>query len=487
MSDLSDTTSDSENNEIFLNQKKYQNTKDYKQTIKNDISKMKEDLTNLFNKYLKYIETLKNNVNKYLERNLEQLMNNIDVMEINYSSIEKNLKKVLQSINEVINIDNIKKEEIEKSLINYFPEKQIIKNESFQKLKVKKTVIGSEPKIENMKKMRLVHKNQDNKINTEYTCYSPLNDKNYMIFGNTKGEVEIYNFNNSSINEDEEKYVLRLRIKAFNDEVKNICELDKDLFAVSGRNNEIKIIECQDNISKYKIIQTIYINDYDDSNIYSMISLPLLSSQKNKHFLSVATDTNILIYQSNKTPKFLNYFDNENYQDLSFELYKTIELYTLTCCLIEANNKYLFAACPKEESIKIFDMTNDFIEDKTIEDINLTFGNNIFTVIPNKDKLIVACKDGFKYISISKKKKFKSIHCSYSVLCLDMLSENTFICSCSENNKKIIKQYEINNDNYQLIKQSQISNKHNDEIWKLQKVNERIFYIDNKKIINYLV
>ena len=91
MSDLSDTTSDSENNEIFLNQKKYQNTKDYKQTIKNDISKMKEDLTNLFNKYLKYIETLKNNVNKYLERNLEQLINNIDVMEINYSSIEKNL------------------------------------------------------------------------------------------------------------------------------------------------------------------------------------------------------------------------------------------------------------------------------------------------------------------------------------------------------------------------------------------------------------
>ena len=124
-----------------------------------------------------------------------------------------------------------------------------------------------------------------------------------------------------------------------------------------------------------------------------MISLPLFSSQEKKHFLCVATDKNILIFKSNKSPKYLNNPDNGNDEEnLSFEFYKSIELYTLTHCLIEANNKYLIAACPNENAIKFFDMTNDFIEVANLDDINVTHGSNIFTVMPNEKKLIVSLR-----------------------------------------------------------------------------------------------
>ena len=138
-----------------------------------------------------------------------------------------------------------------------------------------------------------------------------------------------------------------------------------------------------------------------------MISLPLLSSQEKRHFLCIATDNNILIYKSNKTPNYIiNDNENEdNEESLYFEKYKEIKLEKLTHCLIEANDKYLVAGCPNDKTIKFYNMTKDFRESANITDINMTSGSNIFTLIPNKNILIVACNNGFKLISIRKKKK----------------------------------------------------------------------------------
>ena len=219
-----------------------------------------------------------------------------------------------------------------------------------------------------------------------------------------------------------------------------------------------------------------------------MISLPLLSSQKKRHFLCVANNTSILIYKSNKNPKnIINNSENEdNVENLYFEKYKEIKLKKLTHCLIEANEKYLIAGCPYDKTIKFFNMNNDFRESANIIDINMTIGSNIFTLIPNENLLIVACNDGFKLISIEKKRKYKSVHCTYAVLSLDMYNDNTIICCCSERNNNIIKQYKINKNNFELEKVSQIKTDNNDEIWKLQKINEKIFFIDNKKRIMFL-
>ena len=487
MSDISfdstETNSDSEKN-VHNSTKDYQNTI---KNIKNIISKYKEWI----GKVTYQVDKCLKNLNKYC-RNLEYLINkknDIDCKKL--SSIEKyvdlNDLRSINETNEAINNENIENKGIRESSILYL---QLIEKNNCFLFNIKQNLLYSEINIEKLKNNKLNHRYKE-KIDKGYTCFSPLNDKNYMIFGNKEGEVEIYDFNDyshSSINEHENGFTLKLRIKAFNEEVKYMCDLDEDLFAVSGRNNEIKIIECKENVSKYSIIQTIYINDYEYSNIYSMISLPLFSSQEKKHFLCVATDKNILIFKSNKSPKYLNNPDNGNDEkNLSFEFYKTIELYTLTHCLIEANNKYLIAACPNENAIKFFDMTNDFIEVANLDDINVTRGSNIFTVMPNEKKLIVACEDGFKIISIEKKAKLKGVHCKYSVLSLDMLNENNFICCCSEKNKNIIKQYEIDKSNYELKKKSQRLNKRNDEIWKLQTINEKIFYINNQNIINYLV
>ena len=141
---------------------------------------------------------------------------------------------------------------------------------------------NSEKSIENMNIIKLFENEDKENNNLDYTCFSPLNDKNYMIFGNKKGKIEIYDFSNnndSNINENnDEKYHLKSRIKVFDDEIKHICELNEDLFAVSRKKNEIKII------NNSSIIQTIKIDDYNDSYIYSMIPLPLLSSQKKDIF-----------------------------------------------------------------------------------------------------------------------------------------------------------------------------------------------------------
>ena len=131
-------------------------------------------------------------------------------------------------------------------------------------------------------------------------------------------------------------------------------------------------------------------------------------------------------------------------------------------------------------------MNNDFRESANIIDINMTIGSNIFTLIPNENLLIVACNDGFKLISIEKKRKYKSVHCTYAVLSLDMYNDNTIICCCSEKNKNIIKQYKINKNNFELQKLSQKRTIDNDEIWKLQKIGDKIFFIDNKKRIMFL-
>ena len=84
-------------------------------------------------------------------------------------------------------------------------------------------------------------------------------------------------------------------------------------------------------------------------------------------------------------------------------------------------------------------------------------------------------------------KTFKSFHCKYRVLCLDKIDENTFICCCSEKNKNIIKQYRIDKSNFEIKEISQKKNKNNDEILKIQKINEKIFFIDNQKSIIFFV
>ena len=67
-----------------------------------------------------------------------------------------------------------------------------------------------------------------------------------------------------------------------------------------------------------------------------------------------------------------------------------------------------------------------------------------------------------------------------------MLSKNTIVCCTSDKKGNRIKQYALDeNCNFNKISERNIKN--NYEIWKLQKSNQKIFFIDNESKINYLV
>ena len=83
-------------------------------------------------------------------------------------------------------------------------------------------------------------------------------------------------------------------------------------------------------------------------------------------------------------------------------------------------------------------------------------------------------------------KKIKSVHCRYSVLCVEYFNGNIFICSCYDKKKNKIKQYEIDGLSYELKKISERYSNNNDEIWKLKKIDKRIFFLDDQYEMNFL-
>ena len=450
------------------------------------------DLTNYINKYinciLNYFSTQINIIN-----NLKKDINIFSFSNYKLFNMNNNIiNNYLHTINYTINDEQVK-EEIENKSIIFLKALKSIKNNKYFSLnnnndevrqilksndKIQNTnIINIKQKIGDMKKITLRHKSEDNnEITTEIKCFSHFKNKQYIILGNKSGEINIYKLSeNESLLIEKERYKLQLKLKVFNSEVKHICELDENLFVVSDGKYEIKIIQYDD-INNYSVIQTIYIDNY----IYSMISLPFLSSKNNCHYFCFTDDRNIFIYKSNKDQQKS---DNELF---FFDIFKIIESYTLTHSLIEINDKYLVGACPNKQTIKFFDMNNDFKEITELCDINSTRGANIFTFIPSKNLLIVACTNGFKFISTIKIKKYKSVHCRYSVLCVEMFNENNIICCCFDNKKYKIKQYKIKEKSHELEKISERIFQNNDEIWKLQKINEKIFFIDGKNEINFL-
>lgn len=364
--------------------------------------------------------------------------------------------------------------ELEKKINKLEIETNIFNNNAQRPRKVLPNKEFKIPIIGQMKKGILSSNNKcKEEICAEYTSFSAINQNQNLILGKKNGEIEIFDFNqNTNLWQNEKKeseMKIKLRLKAFYNEVKVICELDEDLFAVSN-NKIIKIINIKENSP---ILQTLNIDDYNnylELNICSMIPLPSLGSKNNCYFLAVATDLHIFIYKSSK-------------HNLHFEIYKVLEIDTLTACLIEEDDN-LIAACPDKKEIKYFDMTNNFKETK-VDEIPVTNGSNVLSIMTSQKSLIVACTDGFKILSNKRKKKVKSVHCRYSVLSLDMISDNNLVCCCSENNKNVIKQYEINKEDYTLGKKSQIALCNNDEIWRLKKIDERIFFLDDQKRVNY--
>ena len=157
------------------------------------------------------------------------------------------------------------------------------------------------PKIEKMKKLKLP-------LKSEAKCFSSLNKEKNIVLGLANGAIEIYEF----AKQDSFKY--RLTIREFNKEIKFINEIDENIFAATDGKTCIKIFEykSENNKNDYNLIQTI---DLNSENIYSMISLPILSSNANRHYFCAGDEENILIWKSNRQPKNIQIRKNKKNEE----------------------------------------------------------------------------------------------------------------------------------------------------------------------------
>ena len=391
--------------------------------------------------------------NKYFINNYVQSINN-KINSSKQSFKEKSLifLKIIQNFDEIDDYFNLNQKSLD-----------IPKSKSENLDKRNKNKINIEEKISDMS-MEKLDLNQIENFN------SFRNDK-YLLLGTKNGKIAIYEMPDKK----EEQFEQKVIIKFFDENIKHICVMNKDIIIISNGKNIIKIIKFDEDILNYEIIQIITINNYEIDLLYKIIPLNIISSKNDGNYFCTADDNNIIIYKEN----------NISEKKLFFE-YKIIQFNTLTQNLIEVHNKYLIASCPKKNKIIFFDIKNNFKSTKEIEIINISFSSNNLALINENKILVIGTMDGFELISIKNLIKIKSIHCKYSVISLEKINENTIICCNKDKYKENkMRQFKINNAHYDFKKISE-RNINDNEIWKLKYFNGKIYFLDINADLYYL-
>ena len=361
-------------------------------------------------------------------------------------------------------------------------------------LEKNKLIIEKEKKNLKVKLSNMKRKNQYKLANIK--CFTVINNDKHIILGSDVGDIVIYE---SSILNGEKVIKKRLNIKEFKNPIKFICEIDNNTIAVSDKTSNIKIIELNENLTTYSIIQEI---KSDEKTAYAMIYLPILSYNKNRHHFCMANSNYIFIYKSNKKPKNLlilkeNYHDiieemsieqpipniqesKINNDSLSFNLIKNKILNAEAYSLIEINEKYIAAACiglDKNSYIKFFDVNNNFDLKKDIRTDMICGGNYIMNLVENRKVLIVGYNKGFCLISTKTLGIINNVEINLSIISIGILYDNTMVC-CTIDDKNIKKLIEFRYipDIYN-IEASDGSIKLKEEIWDLKCFNNIIYFL----------
>ena len=480
---------------------------EWKDNLLNKINKLNDFLINYYNLKKAIIDHLINNDN-YLE-----YKNNFYVLS-NYEMITQ-FKEIENFLNNASYIIQNGKEDYEKSKmflakIKDFPNKLYdingdkVNNYLLEKNKI---IIEKEKEKCRLKLSNMTSKNQY-KLKHDIKCFTVINNDKYIILGTDLGDVMIYE---SSISNGEKIITKRLDIKEFKNPIKFIIEIDNNIIAVSDKISNIKIIELNENLINYSIVQEI---QSDKETVYAMIYLPILSYYKNRHHFCMANGDCIFIYKSNKQPKNLlilkeNYHDtiqeisieqpssiiqennnivskgtkqdNQNNNDsLSFNLIKSNYVNAETYSLIEINEKYIAAACINSENssyIKLFDVNNNFDLKKDIYSDMICGGSYIMNLVEYREVLVVGCNKGFCLISTKTLDIIKTIDIKMSIISIGVLYDNNMICCAidEKNSKKIIEfRYMPDSKN---IKEGDGSIQLKDEVWDLKCFNNKIYFI----------
>ena len=538
---------ENENENNFIETSKYIN---YKETLNDYSKKIKEtililnNVNRLINEWLKNITEKFNNflnsINNYvlLQQKIVSFLNNED----NYKKYENNfnvyfnyeiinndkIDKYIKNLNIYINNNNKSKDskdistisEFFLSLLNKCIKKEINieakKSLTLEREKKFKSDISNDEntkiKVENMVKFK-------HELKSKVKCMIPFNENKLLIFGLDNGKIRIYE---EQKNEKKLENILikKLSIKEFENEINNICGIDKDLIVASDIKNNIKIIQFKNNFTDYSVIQNLNLQVFNVTNIHTIIYLPILSYYKNRHYFCIGDDNHVLIFKSNKMPKnlktpALGYHDrpeeytivqptlilddynnsaikeynkrhNHNNEPLLFNLEKDIELNTLTSCIIEVNEKYIAFSCPKIKNVKIFNTQNNFKEVASLPNISLSEGNSTMCVSKDRSKLIIGCVEGFCLISLENLKKINKINMNQSLLCIDFYKDDCIICISLKGEDFYVKQYIFKKNFKEFTKFSEKKIFSKKEVNWAKIINNKIFYLNDTNSVHYL-
>lgn len=521
----------------------------YKETFNDNSRKVKENIISWnniyklakewlisinekFNVFLNSIQqyiSLQGKIISYLsnENNFEKYENNFNVFFnyeiINNEKIDKFIKNINNKINNNYNKigDNIiSKSKFFIDLLDNFLRKEI-------KIETKKNVIlesetkNKSPKIKYMdERNKIKIENMDkNKydLKSKIKCMIPFDDQKMLMIGFINGKIKIYEENKEK-KANENNLIKKLTIKAFENEISNICELDQDLIIASDIKNNIKIIQINKNMTEYSVIQKINLKE-DSGDVHTIASLSMISYYKNRHYFCIGDDNHLLIYKSNKMPKnisppALNYHEGVeeysivqpsfSYSDnnfnltrynniensskdkpLIFELIKDITLNTEISYVLEVNEKYIAVACPKSKKIKFYETHNDFKEVISLPNISVYEGNCTMCASKDRTNLFIACVGGFCMISLKNLKKVNKIHMNQSIKCLDFLNKECLTCISLKGEDYFIKQYIFKNEFMEISKLSEQRIYSNQEVIWAKVINNKIFYLDETYSVHY--
>ena len=509
-----------------------ENFKMWKNTIKS-INNWLENIKIKFNNYmnsiynytllqLKTISFLKDEINyeKYKNNfNVFYSYNTINNIEIdNYIKyLNENIKK---NYNENDNIYNMSQffldilNDYEKKDLNIKSKENLLieyknRNPAIEKLRSDDKKLDEILfKVENMEEKKY-------ELKSVVKCLTPFDSNNYLIIGYNTGEIELCKENIINKEENDLNLDIKLKIKEFSTEISNICSIDNDKIVASDILNNIKIIQFLDNLKNYSVIEKLELLE-DVNNIYTIAHLPIFSYYRNRHYFCLGDDNNLLVYKSNKMPKDLkppnlNYhdiveefsivqptliFDNnennngnnnkieKNKDSIKFNIEKEIKIKSAVHCILEINEKFVVATCPKINCLKIYNSQNGFKEISDIP-IQVSEGNNTLSLAKDKKKFIVANVGGFSVIDINNFKKMNKFHLGQKITCINYYQfPDLFVCISIKDENTYIKQYKFNGSkNCSKFSQKIINS--SQKINNLINIDDRIYYLDNTNLIHF--
>ena len=451
--------------------------KSFNEWIK-ELTKKFNDYMILLNNYLSLEKVIVSNLNKYYD--MEEMNFNNSILQ-NYEILYPNkyfINNYIQSLN--IKLNSINKSSLkERSLLfikiiqnfdeidDYFQLNQKpldLTNKSKSENLYINNKINFEEKISDMKKLKLDLEG--------IKCFNSFMNDKLLLLGNKEGILSIYEINQKK-GDKEEILIFKKHLKIFEDEIRNICIINNNIIIISDGEKLIKILNINEELN-FEIIQEIFLKN----PLYDISPLEIHSEKIISKYFYITENNNIIIFKENLIKNEKNFFSE----------FKTIQLKTLIISSIEVDNKYLVVSCPKVKKIIFFDINNDFKEAGEIKEINISNSRNNLLLIHENSILVVGTLNGFELISIKNLYKIKSIHCKYSVISLGKINENTIVC-CNDdkNNKNKMRQFNVNDINYNFKKISEKIFDDNDEIYELKLINGKIFFLNKCDELNYLL